>query len=194
MRQQMAILKEKLEQQQIVNEALVRQSISKRLKRFRHSRWRQALIIVLAITYVPWVLIRVMEMPLWFVVVCEVFFFVAFAYDWYQTAGIDAHDLSTRGLMDIHRRLARAHRMQQRWLWLAIPFVLFFLGCIVWWTKQSAALSAQEINYQLTSILTGAAIGGVIGIILYHRKRRQSESLLSDIEDAMNKTANGGEG
>lgn len=181
MREQLALLKNKLDQQTILNEALLRRTLEAKLRRFSHRQRRRQAVLLIAMFYMPFSL-NTMHMPLWFIVAVELFLLVAFAYDLRYKGCVTANDLSVRGLVEVHRRIERIHRMNVRWLWVSAPFLLFFLGTIVWRVGINLQLSADERRYILLGVLTGAAIGLCIGLAVYFGQQRKVKELLDDIE------------
>ena len=81
MRQQMNILKEKLTKQEIINDSLIRSSISQKMNNVKNLRWVKRAIIVFGIFYCPWVIYKLLEMPLWFALVTIAFLTIAFIYE-----------------------------------------------------------------------------------------------------------------
>lgn len=181
MRQQLALLKTKLDQQAILNETLLRRTLEAKLRRFTYKQRRRQAMLLIAMLYMPFGL-HTMHMPLWFIVAVELFFLCAFVYELCYKGGLTANDISLHGLIEVHRRLQRIHRMNARWLWVSIPFILFFLGTIVWRVGINIQLPAEDRHYMLLGVLVGAAVGLCIGIAVYLGQQRKAKELMSEIE------------
>ena len=81
MRQQMAILKEKLKEQEIVNDQLLRNAISSKMRSIKKDRWIKRIIIIFGLIYCPWMMNSLFDFPTWFIIATIALFLVAFAYE-----------------------------------------------------------------------------------------------------------------
>ena len=185
MRQQMAILKEKLDKQEIINDQLMRKAIGTKLRKIVIERRKKLFFILAGLIYVPAVLYGLLKLDLWFIIVTILFFAVGAAYDIYYTAGINDEDLQNKRLLETKERIIRMKRMNTRWLWFSIPFVIVWIATFFWqilyrMDDGEAHLHAQPI---LIGGLVGGVIGGIIGTVIYQRQQHQASELIEDIEE-----------
>lgn len=185
MRQQMAILKKKLQKEEIMNDQLMRKAIGTKLHRLKFDRWRKLLLILMGIVYVPWMLYDLVGAPLWFIVLSVLFFALAGFYDVYYTWDLTDGDLSDMRLLELQQKVARVKRMNARWLWIGIPFAVVWV-CIFLWliiVEQDSAMADGETTPIVIGALTGAVIGSMIGAIVYRRQQRRADELIDDIRE-----------
>ena len=184
MRQQMATLKSKLEQQEIINDRLIRDSLNTKLRKVKRQKWSKLILILFVMLYVPAMLYWLLNMPLWFCIVSLLYFAYAAFYDFYYMNGISNGDLSREQMLDTSRRVARMKKMNARWLWFSIPFtivwvaVLTYLACTI-----DSAVTKDNLEGFLYGGATGLVIGLAIGAYVYIRQQRQAQAIIDQIDE-----------
>ena len=168
MRQQMATLKSKLEQQEIINDRLIRDSLNTKLGKVKRQKWTKLILILFAMLYVPAILY---------------FTFAAF-YDFYYMNGINNGDLSREQMLDTSRRVARMKKMNARWLWFSIPFSIVWIATMAYLMFTTDSLITRA---NLEGALYGGAIGLIIGLAIgayvYTRQQRQAQAIIDQIDE-----------
>lgn len=185
MRQQMAILREKLQKQEIVNDQLLRKAIGTKLSRIKLDRWKKLFIIALGTIYIPWMLYDLIHAPLWFIVVSIVYFAFAGLYSIYYTRGLGDGDLSDKQLLDLQQKVIRMKRQNARWLWFSIPIAAVWVAIFLWLIviDQDSAIADGEATPIIIGALIGGAIGSIIGTHHYRRQQHHAADLISEIEE-----------
>lgn len=182
MRQQMNILKEKLNKQEIINDSLIRSSISQKMNNVKNLRWVKRAIIVFGIFYCPWVIYKLLEMPLWFALVTIAFLTIAFIYEEIYSYGTTKNDFSRDGLLETCERLMRMKKMNKRWLWFGIPVLILWLATFAYLILHNSQLAGAEQEIFL-GMGIGLAIGAIFGTIFYLKTQRQATELIDDIQE-----------
>ena len=183
MRQQMATLKNKLDQQEIVNERLIQQSIGSQLRRMRFLKWRKLVIILLGMIYVPGIVFWMLDLPLWFALVTLVFFGIAAVYDFYYMNGISENNMSRQQLLDTSNRLVKMKKMNARWLWFSIPFLIVWLTIFIYLVCMQGSMNEEEMKGFLYGCGGGLVIGAVLGTMVYLRQQRSAQNLIDQIKE-----------
>ena len=182
MRRQMAILKEKLDKQEIVNDQLMRKAVGRKLRRLRNTRWRQLIIVLVGLVYMP-ILFYHLQIGLWFTLVTVFFFCFAALYDIYYTRGLNDSDLQNKRLLEIKEKVIRMKRMNARWLWFGIPFVIVWICTFFWLVYNKSAVPSEAAHGIAIGGLVGGCIGAVIGTVIYRRQQRSADELIDEIEE-----------
>lgn len=184
MRQQLATLKSKLEQQEIINDRLIRESLGKKLRRVKCQKWSKLIFILFAMLYVPAMLYWLLNLPVWFCIVSLLFFAIAAVYDFYYMNGISNRDMSRQQMLDTSRRVARMKKMNARWLWFSIPFSIVWIATMTYLMCTSDSFITKN---NLEGALYGGAIGLVIGLAIgayvYIRQQRQAQAIIDQIDE-----------
>ena len=178
LKEQFNILNRRLNNQQIINERLIRASIESKVRNINSDGRKIMAIAILGIIAI----IADHYLVNWswlFTAVTIVFLLVAVLYHIYFRLGINNADALNADLIDMRLRTLRFKKMQSRWLWFSIPFLVVWLTWLLYETL--------NMVYDPIPTIIGAAIGLVLslafGIKQYQRTQRQAKEIISDIEN-----------
>jgi len=182
MRAQVALLRKKLESEQMISEKLLRSVIHKKIGILTRER---VLMIVLTLFVMPFTLFfsgAFDGFPLAFTITIELFMIIGTIFTFYSQRGISDYAVAYDRLVDTGNKLIRLNRLNARWLRFGIPTVSAILIWMAWILVD---------DYQEGSPLMPALIGGIvgfvfgmaIGIIRYRKRRRDLKELVAQIEE-----------
>ena len=178
LKEQFNILNRSLNNQQIINERLIRASIESKVRNINSDGRKIMAIAILGIIAI----IADHYLVNWswlFTAVTIVFLLVAVLYNIYFRLGINNVDALNADLIDMRLRTLRFKKMQSRWLWFSIPFLVVWLTWLLYETL--------NMIYDPIPTIIGAAIGLVLGLAFgikqYQRTQRQAKEIISDIEN-----------
>ena len=178
LKEQFNILNRSLNNQQIINERLIRASIESKVRNINSDGRKIMAIAILGIIAI----IADHYLVNWswlFTAVTIVFLLVAVLYNIYFRLGINNADALNADLIDMRLRTLRFKKMQSRWLWFSIPFLVVWLTWLLYETL--------NMIYDPIPTISGAAIGLVLGLAFgikqYQRTQRQAKEIISDIEN-----------
>ena len=183
MRQQMETLKKKLDAQEIVNDRLMRRSMKSTANKIvqRHNVVMAIGILMIPFGYFSFVMAGGLSIPFW-IATC-IFMVLSAAATYY--IGFDLRDsrLMQGKLLEVRRKVARAKKLENQWLFISIPLVILWLA----WFVYEAMLQNVDGNRSGYGLLVGGAIGGIIGLIigfsLHFKTQRQYQEIIDQIED-----------
>ena len=181
MRQQMNTLKKKLEQQEIVNDGLMRRSMKNTAGKINR-RYTIAMIAGLfMIPYSYWVFIKLSGFSVAFWLFTCVFMLICIGATYYNSRNISDSNLMTNNLLDVRRRMARAKKFDANWLFFGVPGILLFMG---WFMYETYQVQGGGID---NAFFWGGVVGGIIGAILgfmtHLKTQRQYQDIIDQIED-----------
>ncbi|MBO4607996.1 MAG: hypothetical protein J5682_08875 [Prevotella sp.] len=183
MRQQMNILREKLTKQEIINDTLIRSSISEKMNNIKKQRWLKRCIIIFGIIYCPWMIYKLLEMPIWFAIATIAIFVIAFIYEEvYSNGTTNNDDLSRHGLMETCEKVIRMKKMNKRWLWFGIPMAIIWVATFVYLIYHNGELAGAEQEL-LYGVGIGLGIGAILGAKVYLKGQRQATELIDNIHE-----------
>lgn len=182
MRQQMALLKDKLNHQEIVNDQLVRNAVKGRIGDLTSMRHRKRFMLILCTLLVPAMLIGAIGLPAWFACATAAFFILALVYSEYYMDGIDDRDLTSRGLLQVSEKAARLKRQTKRWLWVGLPLLAVWIVTFCYLVNNNTWFEIQN-NEIVTGVITGLVIGGLLGFLMYNRQQRMVDDLQAAIDE-----------
>ena len=180
MRQQMDLLKEKLNRQEIVNEQLMRKGMESSLNRLNTSRRMKRISMLLSLFLIPTILIRTLGMPVWFGIVTMTFFALALVYHEVFMEHISTNDLNRLSMKQINEKAVRLKEQGRRWLWFSIPTLIAWLGLFYYLISQRAD-DDSDVRYVLYGMVIGLIIGACLGTIIYRKRQRMIDDLRSDL-------------
>jgi len=180
MRQQMDLLKEKLNRQEVINEQLMRRTIESRLNRLSFSRKIKRIYLLLCIFIVPGILVKTVEMPIWFALVTVAMLAISLIYHEAFMERISADDLNRCSTMEISNKAIRLKEQGARWLWIGIPMLIAWLLTFVYVVLQQSDFETEG-QYILYGIVLGLIIGACLGFIIYRKQQRMIDDLRKDL-------------
>ena len=181
MRQQLTTLKNKLNQQEIVNDRLIRHSMEKTAGNIGRRYYMIMALCLLMLPYSYWafVMLNGFSIPFW-IFTC-ITMLVCFAGTFYNSRKLGDSNMMTNNLLEVRRRMASAKKFDANWLFFGIPLAIVFLG---WFMYESYLLHP---NAFFNGLFWAGCIGGIVGAIwgfsLHFKTQRQYQEIINQIED-----------
>ena len=181
MRQQMTTLKNKLNQQEIINDRLIRHSMRNEVNTInRHYN----IIMILGILMVPyfyWVFIKLSGFSMAFWIGSSIFMLICVGATFYNSRKISDPDMMSHSLVEARQKVASAKKFDADWQKFGIPAVILWFG---WFMYECYQIQGGDID---NPFFWGGCVGGIIGAIAgykYHFKtQRQYQDIIDQIED-----------
>ena len=132
MRQQMTTLKNKLNQQEIVNDRLIRRSMRNEVNTITR---RYNIIMILAVLMVPytyWVFVKLSGFSMTFWIGSSIFMLICAGATFYNTRKISDPDMMSHSLVEARKRVASAKKFDADWLKFGIPAVILWFAWFVY--------------------------------------------------------------
>jgi len=178
MQEQMNQLRDKLENQKIINQRIMHKAVSQTANRLRFKSNVPIIFGVAAILMTPsyfnlgasWVSVG---FTIVLMLICIVATIICNRY-------IPRMD---RDLVTAAENLTKYKRFHAEWLKFAIPAIVLWLGVLVWDVLRGNELSQAET----IGLFTGLAVGVILGLLLGFKMRRDqleaTDDLLGQIEE-----------
>lgn len=178
MKQQIALLRNRIDKESMVNEQLIQKIIKKDIKTLmRHKRF-SIVMACFALIYGSWCFYGLIDMSLAFVVVTDLFMLTAIAFTFYSYNGISTDDINRSDMADMGRKLVTLKRRNANWLKIGIPFMVLWFG---WFMAENIQKDEPAIFY--ISCSAGLVIGLVIRLKKYMKTKRTTDEIISNIEE-----------
>ena len=181
MRQQMTTLKNKLNQQEILNDRLMRRSMRNEVNTIAR---RYYVIIAVGLFMVPygyWCFVKLCGLSLLFWIVTCIFMLVCVGATYYTLSKINDPNMMNHNLVEARKKVASAKKFEANWLFFGIPAVVLWLG---WFMYEVYQLHGGALD---NGFFWGGCIGGIIGAIcglsLNFKTQRQYQDIIDQIED-----------
>ena len=181
MRQQMTTLKNKLNQQEIVNDRLIRRSMKNEVNTITR---RYYIIMALGLFMIPygyWCFVKLCGLSLFFWIATSIFMLVCVGATFYTLRKINDPDMMNRNLVEARKKVASAKKFEANWLFFGIPAVVLWLS---WFLYETYQLHGGALS---NGLFWGGCIGGIIGAIcglsFNFKTQRQYQDIIDQIED-----------
>jgi len=180
MREQMNTLKKKLEQQEIVNDRMIRLSMKKtagNIKR-RYYAIMALTLLMIPYTYVVFVLSQGLSVGFW--IGTSIFMLVCGGATYYNCQNVTNANMMSSNLVAVGQKIARAKKFDVNWLYFGIPAVIAWLAWLTWEFYQK---DEELARYMIYATICGAVVGAVIGCSLHFKTQRQYQEIIDQIEE-----------
>ena len=178
MKEQISLLRRKLEKETIVNEKLIRSSMRDKLKAVKR---RSYILCAVVIGVCPLWANPIFDFhSIWFMGVTIAFLFIAVAYEIYCNQLLSTQNYVSGNLIDEARKLSRYKQLSRQWHWFSIPFLCIWLTWFYYEATTAAGFFAKNV---LIGGLIGGVIGGTIGLTIYRKGQKAINEVIEQIEE-----------
>lgn len=181
MRQQMTILKNKLEKQEIISDRMLRKAMKKNVVDINRRYLIIATVGLLMIPYGYWAFVMMGGMSIGFWLVCSFGMVVSFCYTLWNGKDLrDKHLLET-DILTARKKVARAKKRDHEWLKFGIPFGILF---IIYFAYEAYRLYGAEGEWHMliVGVICGL-IGCAVGVKIHFSTQRKYQDIIDQIDD-----------
>ena len=178
MQEQMQQLREKLDNQKIVNERILKKSCSQTASRLRFKANLPILFGAAAMLTAPSLLNLGISMA--FVVFTWVLMFVCIVATILTNKHIPQMD---RDLVTATEELTRFKKIHAEWIKFAIPMVIVWIGFLCWDLFRNGEMDPILRYSFLAGVGTGIILGGILGFKIRRDQLNAADELLDQIEE-----------
>ncbi len=183
MREQLATLKKQLNTQEIVNDRLIKEAMSRKLSTLNNSAiW----ICIVCLVMIPLGYFNFQRMghSTAFCIATSALFLISLIATIVSHYRIHKRDIYSGNLVTVYKEVARMKKIYQSWHYWSIPMVIVWFG---WWEYEIYQNMAHE-DLTMMFIISGSGIfggiiGGIIGLRIHKRTLRTADDLLRQIEE-----------
>ena len=179
MRQQMAILKDKLENQTIVNDRFIRRSIKQSVGTINRRYLVLGIIAIAMIPYGYWafVMLNGLSVGLWLTMCVLMLLVVGFMF--YNSRDMRDRDLMNGSLLDVKRKVALAKKRDGNWPWFGIPVAVAWAS----WAVYEMAQQTGGSEYLVPCCIVGIVVGALVGLKVHFKTQRHYRDIIEQLED-----------
>ena len=182
MKEQLAILTQKLDKETIVNERLMRQAMKSKASWLRRKAILESAITLIMIPYFIWVMPGLCGISVEFCAFVCFFLVLALGYNYYIHTRFRPDKFAHGNLLEARKDTLMLKKFYANWLkFIGIPFIVIFL---CWFVHDiTKAIHGEELQGALYGMAVGVVIGGIIGIYRYRKTQRTADEILEQIEE-----------
>ncbi len=184
MRQQLTMLKQKLNEQEIVNERLMRRSMRNTVSSITRRYYVLMALAILMVPYGYWVFVKMYNFSIAFWIATSIFMLICGGATFYNSRKISDPGLMSHSLVEARKKVASAKKFDSDWLLIGIPAVILWLG----WFCYESYQNVGDVNPSVFMIggIVGGVLGGIIGFTIHFKTQRQYQDIIDQIEDLTN--------
>lgn len=181
MRDQIAILRRKLDKETIINERLLRRAMHDKVRGITRDNTAMIIVGTIAIPY-TYIAFQHLGLSMAFCIATVLLLAICVVATWWGQRGLHADELLDGDVVSVGKKVLRLKQMNDRWLWYAIPMLLVWLGWLIWEAYQQVG-GTPLFNGFVTGSIVGLIAGGVIGGKVRRRTQRRAREVLAHIEE-----------
>lgn len=179
MRGQLNLLKQKLSEQEIVSEKLMRKVTSERLSKI-NNEGRIAVAVAAIFAPLNVFIFQDLGLSTAFIIVSTVYFLVCAGFSLYSRRGINPDDVIYGNLVETHRKMVKYKTLCNRWLMGVIPFLVLWFG---WFLMELNNGGSGPDKGSMIGGCVGAVIGTIFGTLYYKKSQKNLNDAIQEIED-----------
>jgi hypothetical protein len=184
MREQMAVLKEKLNKQEVVNDRLIRDVLIKKKKSVDKNIWFVGVCGLFAITVGNWTFFD-LGVSTWFLIGTTVLMLASFLLTIIPHNWVKKADIQSGNLLVAAKQARRLRKLYKDWEIIGIVLSIIWVGWL--FAELASAVDDKQLLYPLIggSIFSGI-IGGIVGLRVSRKTINTLDEMIQDIETTSN--------
>ncbi len=183
MKEQLQVLKAKLDEQEIVNDQLLRHVTQQRMRRINRNVWQQGFCCLFVVTFGNYVFRASLHCSWYFVAGTCLLMLVSFLATLLPHRWVSEEDINTGDLLTVAKQVRRLRKWYKDWYYVGIPLVVLWLM----WLGVELYFAFDRDLTMLISTMVGALIGGAIGGFVGHRMNKRLIHEMDDLIDEIEK-------
>ena len=183
MRTQIGMLKQKLEQQAIVNDTHIRNSMKSKISDLNRTIGATIFAGIFAVIFAPMTFF-IQGCSLTFIIATAVMLAVCLGLTIVQKMNLaKMMDLSQGNLVETAEKLSKVRTHYKEWYKIAIPMILVWGGWMIYEMVNTIGIESTTAIGFYCGAGVGLLIGGIIGFRINRKVVRQANEILAQIEE-----------
>ena len=174
MREQLAALKEKLNKQEVVNDRLIRDVLSQKMKVINKNGWISGLCGLFVITFGNFLFYQ-MGLSTWFLIGTTAMMIFCIAATWISHSWVNSNEIANGDLLRVAKQAHRLQKVYKNWKYIALPMILVW----VTWLGLEFAAEVKDTGIVI-GVMSGVVIGGLIGGLIGFR---QNKKVINELDE-----------
>lgn len=182
MKAQLRLLTQKLEQEAIVNEQLIRRSMKDKAYKLRRRIIEESTICLIMIPFFIWILPQLTKISMHFCLFSAAFMALAVCYNYYMYRQFHPKIFTEGNLIEARKATLKFKKLTLRWTYcIGLPFLMVFIPWYIF--EKTQFYQGELLKIVLISGSIGFLIGGILGIYQLMKTIRTTDEILRQIED-----------
>lgn len=182
MRQQIGLLKSKLDGQRIVNEDIIRHVVQQKMHQVNRIGWGIVAIGLLEIPLVLWVFRSLCGFSWLFCIVTALYVLATVLFQLKLNMDVQRQIRPDADLLAVGQRLVQLKRLNIKQLYVAMPFSVLWTCYFLWEAYQKQHIGPLGFEVIACIVLFGVAVGLVVGLITFFRRYNAMRDAISQLD------------
>lgn len=183
MRSQIGMLKQKLDQQTIINDMHIRNSMKSKISELNRTVGATIFVGIFAVLFAPMTFF-IQGCSLSFVISTALMLAVCLGLTIVQKINLcRMNDLSQGNLVETAEKLSKIRTHYKEWYKIAIPMMLIWVGWMIYEMIQAVGIESPTAIGFYCGAGVGLIIGGIIGVRINRKVVRQANEILAQIKE-----------
>lgn len=177
LRSQMDLLRKKLEQESIINEKLMRETMRSRVSTINRQGW---ISIAVAICMVLWFPLCFNTLSTAFIITTIVFTAVDAIATWIIHKQVDERQLMSEDMRTVANKMKT---LKKRYQWSTVIELPLVLAWCVWFCYEVIQMTGEPWQFMAGAVAFGALIGFFIALKMYRKVIDNCDAIIRQIEE-----------
>ena len=182
MKEQLAILAQKLEKETIINERMIRQSMKNKASSIRRRAIVECIVTLIMTPYFIWVMPNLVGVSAGLCCFACFFMIAALAYNFYIHSHFQPEKFAHGNLLEARKDTLRTQKLYSKWqMYIGIPFCIVFISWFAYDISQ--VMHGEELQGALGGVAIGCVLGVIVGTFIHKKMQRAMNEILEQIEE-----------
>ena len=181
MRQQINLLKGKLDDQQIVNDNIIRRVIQEKVDTIHKVGWRVVLFGILEIPLVLWVFRELCGFSWMFCAITALYVLVTVIFQVCLNMSLQRQIRPNDNLLAVGNQLVSLKKRNVKQLYFSLPFSVLWTGLLIWEAYKNQTFP-MDFDTFVFIVIFGVVLGLVIGLTVFFKRYNAMKDAISQIE------------
>ena len=182
MRQQIGLLKSKLDDQRIVNEDIIRHVVQQKMHQVNRIGWGIVAIGLLEIPLVLWVFRSLCGFSWLFCIITALYVLATVLFQLKLNMAVQRQIRPDADLLAVGQRLVQLKRLNIKQLYVAMPFSVLWTCYFLWEAYQKQHIGPLGFEVIACIVLFGVALGLVVGLTTFFRRYNAMRDAISQLD------------
>ena len=189
MRQQIGLLKSKLDGQRIVNEDIIRHVVQQKMHQVNRIGWGIVVIGLLEIPLVLWVFRSLCGFSWLFCIITALYVLATVLFQLKLNMAVQRQIRPDADLLAVGQRLVQLRKLNVKQLFVALPFTVLWTCYFLWEAYQKQHIGPLSFEVIAYIVLFGVAVGLIVGLATFFKRYNAMKDVISQIAVFLPKTS-----
>lgn len=182
MRTQMQTLKEKLAQQKIINDQMLRKVTQTRIKHLNRNVWQEGAACLFVITFGSYSFYHI-GCSTWFILATILMMAVCFAVTIVSHNRVSIDNIAQGDLLTAAKQVRQLRKFYKQWKYFALPILTPWMIWLIWDIFRASNGDKFLFICTIVGLAIGIIVGGIIGWNKSNRLINEMDTIINDLEN-----------